>query len=46
MTKIYHDRSCAWAEQLEGSDRAVWFGSREEAERAGYTPADDCVGEE
>ncbi len=39
----YHLPWCAGAQQIKEENK-VWFGSKEEAEKAGYTPAANCKG--
>ncbi len=39
----YHLPWCAGAKQIKESNK-IWFESKEEAERAGYTPASNCKG--
>jgi len=39
----YHLPWCAGAKQIKESNK-VWFGSKEEAEKSGYTPASNCKG--
>lgn len=39
----YHYPWCPGAQQMKEENK-IWFGSREEAERAGYTPAANCKG--
>lgn len=39
----YHLPWCAGAKQIKEENK-VWFASKEEAEKAGYTPAANCKG--
>lgn len=39
----YHLPWCSGAERIKESNK-IWFGSKEEAETAGYTPAANCEG--
>ncbi len=39
----YHLPSCSGAQRILEENK-VWFSSREEAEKAGYTPAQNCPG--
>jgi hypothetical protein len=39
----YYLATCSGAKRIKEENK-VWFGSREEAERAGYTKASGCAG--
>lgn len=39
----YHLPSCSGAQRILEENK-IWFSSREEAEKAGYTPAQNCPG--
>jgi hypothetical protein len=39
----YHLPWCAGAQQIKEENK-IWFDSKDEAERAGYTPASNCKG--
>ncbi|MFH1979380.1 MAG: hypothetical protein ABII97_03290 [Patescibacteria group bacterium] len=39
----YHYPWCSGAQKMK-EDNKVWFDSKEEAERAGYSPASNCKG--
>lgn len=39
----YHFPWCSGAQRMKESNK-VWFDSKEEAEKAGYTPASNCKG--
>jgi hypothetical protein len=39
----YHLPWCTGAKQIKESNK-IWFETKEEAERAGYTPASNCKG--
>jgi len=38
----FHAPKCYWAKKVKKSN-AVWFGSKEDAKKAGYKADDDCV---
>ena len=39
----YHHPWCSGAERISEANK-IWFSSKEEAEKAGYTPAQNCKG--
>ncbi len=39
----YHHPWCSGAERISEANK-IWFNSKEEAEKAGYTPAQNCKG--
>jgi hypothetical protein len=39
----YHYPWCSGAQRIKDSNR-IWFATKEEAEKAGYTPAANCKG--
>ncbi|MDP3726376.1 MAG: Ada metal-binding domain-containing protein [bacterium] len=39
----YHHPWCSGAERISQANK-IWFNSKEEAEKAGYTPAANCKG--
>jgi len=41
--KKYHFPWCSGAQRIKEGNK-IWFGSKEEAERAGYEPAKNCKG--
>ena len=40
---VYHLPWCSGAERIKEENK-IWFNSKEEAERAGYRPAQNCKG--
>lgn len=42
-SKVYHLPWCSGAQRITESNK-IWFASKEEAEKAGYRPAQNCKG--